>query len=180
MTKLGQVIIGIVVLQAGCGTTTTFFDAPFFDAPLDAPLDTLPPDVLVQGTTFKVVLSPAMEVSACASAGTSATGAATIAISADNSTVAVENFTFSGLSGPATAAHIHAGPVGVAGPIIFDLGTNLTLPINRTFTAIDYPAPVPAGAPATFALFVQGIKAGGASLSVDTVACPAGEISRTR
>jgi hypothetical protein len=180
MRKLGQVIIGIVALQAGCSSTTTFFDAGFdaTDAPIDTPVDTLPDGTLIDallGTTIGVLLTPALEVPVCASAGTSATGAATIFISADNTMLSVINLTWSGLTGPATLAHINAGPVGAAGPIIFNLAP-LTLPINETFTAIEYPTPAPPGAPATFALFVQLVKAGGAYLSIDTTLCPTGAI----
>ena len=161
MKKLGQLIVGIVLLQAGCDDDDNGGVVP--------PID--------EGTAFSVALSPSAEVPACAAAGFYATGAARIVISSDGSTVMVENLTFSDLSGPATAAHIHAGVPGVAGPIVLDMGTtNLTPPINRMFTEANYPAPPPAGAPADFATFTRQMESGATYVNVHTAACPTGEV----
>jgi CHRD domain-containing protein len=48
---------------------------------------------------------------------TGATGSALVTVNAGHSEVCWE-ITFSGLSAPATAAHIHIGPPGVAGPVV--------------------------------------------------------------
>jgi hypothetical protein len=43
--------------------------------------------------------------------------------------------TFSGLTGPATMAHIHLGAKGKSGPILVALCTPCTSPVSRTVTA---------------------------------------------
>lgn len=126
-------------------------------------------------TTFEVDVTKADEVPVCAAAGASAAGEATVTINAESSEVEVE-LTWNGLSAAATAAHIHTGADGVAGGVIFSLGTNPTSPVTETFTATDYPAPVPAGAPADFAAFVTAMKAGNSYINIHTAACGAGEI----
>jgi CHRD domain len=126
-------------------------------------------------TKFTVALTAADEVPVCGAAAASATGSAEVTVSSDNSTVTV-NLTFSGLSGAATNAHVHYGAVGVMGGVIFPLGANPTSPINKTFTAADYPSAPPEGAPANFAGFVTDLKAGKAYVNVHTDACMPGEI----
>lgn len=128
-----------------------------------------------EGQTFTVPLTVAEEVPLCASAAAGATGSATVTISADKSTITV-NLTFSGLSGPATNAHIHYGEAGVAGGVIFPLGANPVSPVNATFDAADYPASPPTGAPATFAAFVTDMEDGKAYINVHSAACMPGEI----
>ncbi len=125
--------------------------------------------------TFTVPLVAADEVPVCASAGASATGSATVTISADDSMITV-NLTFNGLSGPATNAHIHYGAPGAAGGVIFPLGANPVSPVTKTFKATDYPATPPEGAPATFAAFVTDMKAGKSYVNVHAAACAPGEI----
>jgi len=127
------------------------------------------------GKSFTVPLTTADEVPVCASAGASATGSATVAISADGSTITV-NVTFSGLSGAATAAHIHYGAVGAAGGVVFPLGANPVSPVTATFRAADYPATPPTGAPAAFAAFVTDMEAGKTYVNVHSAACMPGEI----
>jgi hypothetical protein len=124
-------------------------------------------------TSYSVTLTSAQGAPPCASAATGATGTASVVVSADNSKIDVE-LAYSGLSGAATAAHIHAGAIGVAGPFVLPFAAPLTSPIKKTFTAADYAAP--SGAPATFAAFVTSLKTGGAYLNVHTAACGAGEI----
>jgi hypothetical protein len=43
--------------------------------------------------------------------------------------------TFSGLTGPATMAHIHLGAQGKSGPILVTLCTPCTSPVSKTVTA---------------------------------------------
>lgn len=122
-----------------------------------------------------VDLTPLEEVPLCELAGAAATGDVVVTITDDNE-VLVDDLTWSGLSGPATAAHIHFGAPGVAGPILLDFGTDLTTPLDRSFTEDDYPSPPPTGAPATFDAFVAEMRAGRSYVNVHTAACPAGEI----
>jgi len=129
---------------------------------------------VAQSKTFTVTLSPANETPPCTKAGAAATGVATITIPADDSSVAV-SVTYTGLSGPAVAAHIHSGTAAAAGPIVLPFSGSLTSPINISLTSANYVAA--AGAPADFATFVAALKAGGAGyVNVHTAACPAGEI----
>lgn len=172
MLKLVVLTIGIALLQVGCdddddddfgGGGEVFPDAPGGMTP--------------SGTTFQVLLTRSEEVPACAAAGFYATGAITVIISGDNSTVTAGALRISDLSSAAMQAHIHAGPAGVAGPIVFDLTRLLTAPTtNLTFNASNYPSPPPAGAPATFAEFIAQMKAGNSYVNVHTAACTSGEI----
>ena len=74
--------------------------------------------------TFMATLNGASETPANASA---ATGTATFTF--DPTTYKLSgSVSFTGLA--ATAAHIHTGAVGVAGPVTIDLGSNLTSPIS--------------------------------------------------
>jgi T5SS/PEP-CTERM-associated repeat protein len=153
-------------LAVGCGdddTNTTPIDAPA--ASIDAPG--------AADTTYTVTLTKAQETAACAGAGANATGTATVTVSGDNSTITVSNMTYSGLSGAATMAHIHANVAGMNGGVVLAFNSPAS-PINQTFHAADYTAAT--GAPANFAAFVTSLKAGGAYLNVHTTACSGGEI----
>jgi len=76
-----------------------------------------------------------------------------------------------------TAAHIHVGPPGVNGPVIFDLFTGGTFPSTLVvnLTAADL-QPRPAEGINTFQDAVNAILAGNTYFNVHTVANPAGEI----
>ena len=127
------------------------------------------------GETYSDDLTTEEEVPVCAAAGADATGSSSVTVSDDGSTITVE-LTFSGLSGPATAAHIHYGEEGVAGGVIFPLGMNPVSPVNATFTAANYPATPPEGAPAAFDAFVADLQDGKTYINVHTAACMPGEI----
>jgi hypothetical protein len=124
-------------------------------------------------TTYNVTLTAAQEVAPCAGAGASADGTATVVVTADNSMIVVSNVTYSGLSGAATMAHIHANVVGMNGGAVLNF-TTVTSPFSHTFVAADYTAAT--GAPATFAEFVSSLKAGGAYINIHTGSCSGGEI----
>jgi hypothetical protein len=120
--------------------------------------------------TFNV----SMKTEGCPASGPNAMGAATVTIAVDGSSVTA-TVTYSGLSGDPTAAHIHSGVPGVAGPVVLPFSAPLTSPFSKTFTATDYVAA--AGAPPDFAAFVTALRGGGtAYVNVHTAACKPGEI----
>jgi hypothetical protein len=123
--------------------------------------------------TFDVPLTTAAEVPVCAATGPGATGKATIVIAPDDSSITA-TVTHSGLSGDVTAAHIHAGAAGVAGPVVLPFSAPLTSPFTKTFTAADYVAAP--NAPPDFPSFLALLKSGGAYVNVHTAACKPGEI----
>jgi hypothetical protein len=118
-------------------------------------------------------LTAAEEVPVCPSAAPGAQGTAAVTVAPDGSSISA-TVNYSGLSGPATAAHIHAGQPGVAGPVVLPFSGDLASPLNKTFTAADYVAAP--NAPPDFPSFVQTLKSGGAYLNVHTAACKPGEI----
>ena len=118
-------------------------------------------------------LTTSDEVPVCPAAASGAQGTGNVTLSPDESSLTA-TVNYSGLSGPATAAHIHAGKAGVAGPVVLPFSGDLTSPINKTFTAADYVAAP--NAPPDFASFVQSLKTGGAYVNVHTAACKPGEI----
>jgi hypothetical protein len=123
--------------------------------------------------SFSVPLTADQETPPCDGAGANASAQGTLSISADGSSISAE-LMHAGLSGAPSYAHIHLGAKGVAGPVMLDLGSNLSSPIRNTFTAEDYPAP-PNG-PVDFAALVQAIHAGQTYFNIHTTACGAGEL----
>jgi hypothetical protein len=125
--------------------------------------------------TFNLTLDKAQEVPVCAAAGANATGTAVIVVAADNSSITA-TVTYSGLSGPPIMAHLHSGTPSVAGPVVLPFTVALTSPYSQVFTAADYDN-TGTGAPATFADFVNNVRAGNqAYTNVHTDACRPGEI----
>jgi plastocyanin len=125
------------------------------------------PGVSAAGTVRTAKLSGAHEVPAVATQGT---GSATITISDDGSSIAY-SITYSGLSGPVVAAHIHVADIGSNGPVLlpFTVGPS---PMTGTLTAANN-----TGANGlTFAQVVDKIKTGGAYVNLHTAAHPGGEI----
>jgi hypothetical protein len=114
------------------------------------------------------VLTGANEVPPVVTGGS---GTGWVTISADNATITY-HIQYSGLSGPATAAHILTGAAGVAGGVIlpFVVGPS---PMDGTLTAADFKA---SGAITTYAEAVAAIKAGTTYMNVHTAANPGGEI----
>ena len=148
--------LGLAVLM-GCATEKSAEKPPAVNAPV----------------IKNVALTTSDEVPVCPAASPGAQGTANVVLSPDESSITT-TVTYSGLSGPATAAHIHAGKTGVAGPVVLPFSGDLSSPINKTFTAADYVAAP--NAPPDFASFVQSLKAGGAYVNVHTAACKPGEI----
>lgn len=127
-----------------------------------------------QSKVFNLTLSPANETPPCPDAGTSANGTAMVTIPADDQSVVVD-VAYSGLSGPATASHIHSGTPAAAGPVVLPFSSPLDSPFTKTLTASDYHPGT--GTPPDFASFVTALKGGGAGyVNVHTAACPGGEI----
>jgi hypothetical protein len=116
----------------------------------------------------EVVLNGANEVPPVVTAGS---GTGWVTITADNATITY-HVQYSGLSGPATAAHIHTGAAGVAGGVILPLAVGPS-PMDGTLTAANFSA---SGAITTYAEAVAAIKAGNTYINVHTAANPGGEI----
>jgi hypothetical protein len=169
-------LLGVVgaLGAAACGDDADPMDMATRDQ--SASLDLSTAGEMGGSMTLTATLTTSSEVPVCASASAGATGSGTVTINQAGTSVVVSNFVFSGLSGSATMAHIHSGAAGVAGPIVLDFGANPTSPINRTFTAADYPSPAPANAPANFAAFVAAMRTGQSYFNVHTSACSTGEI----
>jgi hypothetical protein len=147
---LGFVLLVATVAYVGCGSSNE------------------------QPKVFNLTLATANETPPCAGAGTAATGTAKVTIPNDNSSVTVE-VSYSGLSGPATASHIHSGTAAAPGPVVLPFSAPLDSPFTKTVTAADYVAAT--GAPPDFGTFVTALKAGGAGyVNVHTAGCKGGEI----
>jgi hypothetical protein len=101
---------------------------------------------------------------------TAATGEGTAVVSADGSTITYI-VTYTGLSGPVTAAHIHLGAVGVSGGVILPLTAGPS-PMVGTLTATN----LNPSAGITFADAVAALRAGNTYFNLHTAANAAGEI----
>jgi hypothetical protein len=124
--------------------------------------------------TFMVTLTADQENPRCPDAGPTAAGSATVIVGATQ--VLVSNFTWSGLSGPATAAHIHLGGPGVSGSIVLSFPLNPPPGVTKTFVEADYPTMPQINQPQSFAALLPVIDAGGTYLNVHTAACSGGEL----
>jgi hypothetical protein len=102
---------------------------------------------------------------------TSGTGKGLVVISADASTVTYL-LTYSGLSGTANAAHIHAAAVGSNGGVILPFVAGPS-PMTQALTASAF---TPSGTVTTFAEAVAAIRAGTTYFNIHTTANPGGEI----
>ncbi|HEY6057132.1 MAG TPA: CHRD domain-containing protein [Candidatus Limnocylindrales bacterium] len=120
------------------------------------------------GEVFSATLSGGAEVPAVS---TTASGSAWFVISPDASTVTYI-VQYSGLSGPATAAHIHLGAANVSGGVMLPLVAGPS-PMVGTITAANL---VATGGVSTFAGALDAIRAGNTYVNIHTAANPAGEI----
>ena len=103
----------------------------------------------------------------------SASGSATVNIITDSEVTEINyEVTYSGLSGPLLAAHIHCGPPGVAAGIMlpFVIGPS---PFSGTLKETDFMA---CGSVTTFAGAIDAIRAGNAYVNLHTALNPPGEI----
>ena len=128
------------------------------------------PAIVLAANDFSATLSGASEVPAVT---TTASGSATVNIITDSEVTEINyKVTYSGLSGPVVAAHIHVGAVGVAGPVIlpFTVGPS---PFSGTLKEADL---TPAGGVNTFAQAIDAIRAGNTYVNLHTALNPPGEI----
>jgi CHRD domain-containing protein len=129
-------------------------------------------------THFSATLSSASETPASPHPNPAATGTATYTV---NGTTVNYTLTFSGLSGNASAGHIHVGASTEAGGVVvpFTLPAATSGNIQGSFTAAD----VKAGSTATATItagdldsFLAAMRAGYTYTNVHTASNPAGEI----
>ena len=126
-------------------------------------------DMAVAMTTVNAVLSGGQETPPV---DTMAHGTATFAVDA-NKTMITVTLNVSALNN-ITAAHIHFGKPGIAGPVIFPLASGtFQSPLTKTLTAADFNA---GGGLATFADAATAVLAGQTYVNVHTMANPGGEI----
>ena len=125
-------------------------------------------------TTLNAVLSGAQEVPPVISA---ATGTATVTIDAARTNINV-TMTTQGFATPVTASHIHFGPAGTNGSILFSLFAApgvFPVTLTRNLTSADF-APAAANGIITFAGAVSAILNGNTYINVHTQANLGGEI----
>jgi hypothetical protein len=124
--------------------------------------------------TLNAVLSGAQEVPPLVSA---ATGTATVTIDAARTTINV-TLTAQGFATPVTASHIHFGPAGTNGGVLFSL---FAVPgvfpatLTKTLTSADF-TPDAANGIVTFADAVNAMLIGNTYINVHTQANLGGEI----
>lgn len=111
-------------------------------------------------------------------------GSGTVALTLNGSTMNYAVYA-TGLSGNATGAHIHIGPVGQAGPIVVDFaaitpppaGTTTTFAGSFTAANIKNPTTPPLNPPVvTMDDLIAQIRSGNAYFNIHTAAHPGGEI----
>ena len=134
----------------------------------------LPAAVLAADEMFKAELSTAQEVPPpTVPDGYEGGGTATVTLSGDSITY---HATYSGLTGPVAAAHIHYGEPGVAGPVMFPLdaeGAGAEGTLSGTLSEDDFAA---TDEVATYADALAAIRAGESYVNIHTAANPKGEL----
>jgi hypothetical protein len=127
------------------------------------------PASVMAAEPFSAALTPEAEVPPATSDGS---GSATATINDEGTEIAYE-VTYSGLTGPVLAAHIHFGAADEAGGVIFPLAHGAS-PFSGTLTEADF-TPLDGG-PQTFAEGLDAIRAGMTYINVHTEANQGGEI----
>lgn len=120
--------------------------------------------------TFTASLDGANSVPPIAGDGT---GSATVTISDDGQSVSW-NVTWSGLTGPPSASHIHIGAADATGPVMIPFAPVSATGTSGTFNAADYTGGD--GLPADWAGVLAAIRSGNTYVNVHTAANPPGEI----
>jgi hypothetical protein len=130
----------------------------------------LPVGVAAVQDTFTASLTGDQEVPPVT---TSASGTATVNIITDSEVTEINyEVSYSGLSGPVVAAHIHLGGVGQSGGIMLPLQAGPS-PMSGTLKEADLK---PTGNVSTFAQAIDAIRAGTTYVNLHTAANPGGEI----
>jgi hypothetical protein len=124
--------------------------------------------ILPAGDAYFATLNASQENPPLAETGT---GTGLAVISADSSTVTYL-ITYSGLTGPVAASHIHTGAVGVNGGVILPIVPGPS-PMSGTLTSAIF---TPSGSVTTFAQAIAAIRAGTTYFNLHTAAHPGGEI----
>jgi hypothetical protein len=153
------------LMTAGCGGV---------DEPTSARTTTAAKASSVSIMTLSAVLNGAQEVPPTAS---TATGTATVTIDAARTTINVTMAT-QGFTVPVTASHIHFGPAGTNGGVLFSLfAAPAVFPatLTKTLTSADF-APDAAHGIVTFADAVNAVLAGNTYINIHTQANLGGEI----
>jgi Cu/Zn superoxide dismutase len=160
----------LALLLAACATSKSNDAGP-------AAGSSSPADLASQGNVFKATLSADMEVpkpTVDASKAPSGTATFTVTPASVSYQVKVMN-----LSSAYTACHIHAGPAGVAGPVIVPLtltpGSDGTASGEGTFDTSALKGKMPDGTPMTMANFVAALRAGTTYINVHTANNKPGE-----
>jgi hypothetical protein len=129
------------------------------------------PATALAAESFTADLTVDAEVPPVAAAS-EGSGSAEVTISDDGSEVTY-NVSYQGLTGEATAAHIHFGAPGVAGGVMLPLAHGPS-PFGGTLTEADF-TPVEGG-PQSYAEALDAIRDGNAYINIHTEANPPGEI----
>jgi hypothetical protein len=128
------------------------------------------PAIVLAADDFSANLTGDQEVPAVT---TTASGSATVNIITDSEVTEINyEVTYSGLSGPLMAAHIHLGAAGVAGGVMLPLVIGPS-PFSGTLKEADL---TPTGGVTTFAQAIDAIRAGDTYINLHTAANPGGEI----
>jgi hypothetical protein len=169
--SMGWLLAAVMAALPGCDDSDDRRDLATQDLSVPADL-TAARDLLTGGDagfgTRNATLTGAQEVPPVT---TSATGTSVAVVNATRTEIAV-TVNATGFTTAITAAHIHSGPPGVAGPILFDLSLGpFTSPLQKTLTAADLKQ-----GQGTFVQAVDLLLSGGTYVNVHTTAYPNGEI----
>jgi hypothetical protein len=171
----------LLALLAACATSKSNELGPAAGPNSTTPLGSAtgpasPPDLASQGNVFKATLSADMEVpKPTVDAAKPPSGTATFTVTPTSVSYQVKVMN---LTSAYTACHIHAGPAGVAGPVIVPLtltaGADGTASGEGTFDTTALKAK-PDGTPVTMANFVAALRAGTTYINVHTANNKPGE-----
>ncbi len=155
----GVLVVLAAIAVAGCGSSSSKTAAT-------TPAATTTSTTAAKSYMLKATLKPGIEVPRTKDAvGASGTFTATITLHGTSGTLTWV-LSFSHLSGPATAAHVHIGAPGKSGPVVVPLCGPCKSPNKGSFT----------GAVAGSSQLLNALLHGGAYVNVHTKLNPGGEI----
>ena len=102
-------------------------------------------------------------------------GEAIVIVNDDGDQITIDSY-FDGLTGPATASHIHVGPPDATGPVVLPFGgfpADTTGHYMAVLTADNF---VPGGGLQTFSDLIDAMVNGNTYMNIHTQAHPGGEI----